>query len=63
MILQHFISNEEITIYWERGEWLSSEDRQHSYIMHGEGNDGKKYIGTGVYCCGELQEVIDIDYA
>lgn len=47
---------------WERGDLLDfdAEEREKYYIMTAE-YDGKKYEGTGIYSCGELIIVENIE--
>lgn len=58
--MNHFISEEEISIEWEQGHWLESEGHHHLFVVTGDGSDGKKYIGTGKYFAAELEDVEDI---
>lgn len=49
------------TLEWEKGDLLDVLDcYERTYIMTAEAN-GKTYIGTGWYTCGELVEVEDIE--
>jgi hypothetical protein len=47
---------------WERGDLIDEdrEERAEYYIMTAESN-GKTYQGTGVYSCGELITVDDVE--
>jgi len=59
-------SNDEIPkwteLEWECGDLIDEDkdERAEYYIMTAESDD-KQYQGTGVYSCGELIEVEDIE--
>lgn len=60
--MNHLISNEEVNIEWER---IALEENHGSgctfYHLHGEGDNGKTYVATGIYQNDDLIEIEEIE--
>ena len=60
--MNHFISEEEINIEWDRTQLIDNHGSGCSeWIVEGEGSDGKKYTGTCQYQSDQLISVDEIE--
>lgn len=50
-------------IQWEQNKLMDydTEERYHTWLMDGLGENGKLYSGIGEYSCGELVAITEIE--